>query len=498
VLDVVEDFVVELRRAGLPVSLTESLDALSALTVTDLGSRRAVRGALAATLVKQQGHRPVFDTIFDLYFSSRGLVAAQGTEEAPVGAGGGGRDPDGSGVAGRGALDGGGVEGEPVSPEALRDAVRRLLAGDAPSGAGGAPGSGGGVPVGGGGVLGLAGLARRAVDAFAGMEPGRPVGGTYYLYRTIRQLHLDALAEEEGARAAAAAPDALRASLARRAVRDRATALRAELEAEIRRRLLAERGPEALARALRRPLPEDVDFMHATREEMAEITRTLRPLSLRLATRLARRRRHRHRGALDFRATIRRSLAAGGVPLEPCFRRPHVAKPEIVVLADVSGSVAAFARFTLLLVYALSTQFSKVRSFAFIDAVDEVTAYFERSAEPAAALARVQAEANVVALDGHSDYGRALVAFWARHGTEVGPKTSLLVLGDARNNYHAPEAWALEALAARARHTFWLNPEPRVYWDSGDSVLGAYAAACDGVYECRNLRQLARFVDELA
>ena len=488
----------ELRRAGLPVSLTESLDALAALTVTDLGSRRAVHGALAATLVKEQGHRPIFDTIFDLYFSSRGLAATLGTEEAPVGAVGGERDPDG-GSAAAGEARGGGVDGEAMSPEALRDAVRRLLAGDAPSGTGGAStGPGGGVLGGGATGLGLAGLARRAVDAFAGMEPGRPVGGTYYLYRTLRQLHLDALAEEEGARAAATAPDALRASLARRAVRDRAAALTAELEAEIRRRLVAERGPEALARALRRPLPEDVDFMHATREEMAEIARALRPLSLRLATRLARRLRHRHRGALDFRATIRRSLAAGGVPLEPRFRRPHVAKPEIVVLADVSGSVAAFARFTLLLVYALSTQFSKVRSFAFIDAVDEVTGYFDRSAEPAAALARVQAEANVVALDGHSDYGRALVAFWARYGTEVGPKTSLLVLGDARSNYHAPEAWALEALAARARHTFWLNPEPRVYWNSGDSVLGAYAPACDGVHECRNLRQLARFVDELA
>ena len=130
---------------------------------------------------------------------------------------------------------------------------------------------------------------------------------------------------------------------------------------------MADRGVEAMARTLRKPLPEDVDFMHASREEMANLRRSLYPLTRKLAARLARRRKYGRRGPLDFRKTIRHSLSYGGVPVEPKFKYPRPSKPEIMVIADISGSVAAFARFTLHLLYAISSQFSKVRSFVFID-----------------------------------------------------------------------------------------------------------------------------------
>jgi len=237
--------------------------------------------------------------------------------------------------------------------------------------------------------------------------------------------------------------------------------------------------------------------MHATRDELATLQRALQPLSRKLAVRLARRRRHRHRGPLDFRATVRRSLSTGGVPVEPRFRHPRPAKPEIMVIADISGSVASFARFTLHLVYAIQSQFSKVRSFVFVDGIDEVTRFFEQVDDPAEAVQRINSEADVVWVDGHSDYGHALSIFYDRWAGEVTARTSVLVLGDARNNYHATEDWVLGELRRKARKVYWLNPEPRDYWGSGDSVIATYGAHCDAVVECRTLRQLEKFVGDL-
>jgi uncharacterized protein len=107
---------------------------------------------------------------------------------------------------------------------------------------------------------------------------------------------------------------------------------------------------------------------------------------------------------------------------------------------------------------------------------------------------RVNTEADVVWVDGHSDYGHALEVFHDRHFNEVTPKSSIILLGDARNNYHASQSWVLDALRKRGKHVYWLNPEPRGYWDTGDSIISEFGIYCDGVYECRNLRQLERFV----
>ena len=323
-------------------------------------------------------------------------------------------------------------------------------------------------------------------------------GGTYYLYRTLRNLDLEgALARlarpRRGARAAggkgedgAGRADAREATSRAASPPSRSGSwktstapalelLKKEIEAEIRRRLVADRGAEALARSLRKPLPEDVDFMHATREELVAMRKAIQPLTRKLATRLARKRRHLRRGALDFRATMRHSMSYGGVPVEPRFKHPHQAKPEIWVIADVSGSVAAFARFTLHLVHAIASQFSRVRSFVFIDGIDEVTGIFERSETVTEAIQRVNLEADVVWADGHSDYGHALSDFYERWGDEIGPKASILLLGDGRNNYHAAQSWVVRELRHRARRVFWLNPEPRAYWGSGDSIVEQYA-----------------------
>jgi uncharacterized protein with von Willebrand factor type A (vWA) domain len=332
------------------------------------------------------------------------------------------------------------------------------------------------------------------------MEPGRPVGGTYYLYRTLRNLDLDGLLERlmEQTREQAGELTDLEERLERDEFRDRLDQLRKEVEAEIRRRLVADRGVEAMAKTLRKPLPEDIDFMHATREEMNLLRKAIGPLARKLAVRLARKRRHGKKGPLDFRSTMRHSLSYGGVPAHPKIKNPRPKKPEIVVVADISGSVAAFARFTLQFVYAIQNQFSKVRSFVFIDGIDEVTRFFENADDVTVAVHRVNTEADVIWVDGHSDYGHAFEQFWNRWGKEITPKTSVLLLGDARNNYHASQAWVVKELQHRARHVYWLNPEPRSYWDTGDSIVSEYGIHADGVYECRNLRQLEKFVEQIA
>ena len=473
-LDVLNGFVTELRAAGIPVSLTESLDAMGAVKQIPLEDRLAFKAALGCTLVKNQAHYRAFETVFEVYFSLRNATAAQMNGDDPDQQGEGQQMPTMPGQDGQGGMEG-------LTPEELAQMLyNALLNAD---------------------QMMMRALAKAAVTRFSGMEPGRPVGGTYYLYRTLRNLDLEGMLDklmESSRQQAGGELTGLEERLERDEFESRITQMRQEIEAEIRRRLVADRGAEAMARTLRKPLPEDVDFMHATREEMVSLRKAIYPLTRKLAVRLARKRRHGRKGPLDFRRTVRTSLSYGGVPADPKFKYPRPAKPEIIVIADISGSVAAFARFTLQLVYAISGQFSKVRSFVFIDGVDEVTKYFEGVEDITEAIHRVNTEADVIWVDGHSDYGHAFEAFWNKWGKEITSKSTVILLGDARNNYHSSQAWVVKEMRKRARHVYWLNPEPRSYWDTGDSILSEYAVHTDGAYECRNLRQLERFVEQLA
>ncbi len=478
-LALLNGFIVELREAGLPVSLTEHLDAMEAIRHIPIEDRAAFKYALAATLVKNNAHWRSFETVFEVYFSLRGKEYAVGDELADL--------PEDlldelenmmSGQ-GDGSMQGAGG-GDALTPEELAEMLyQSLMRGDESM---------------------MRAVARQAVKRFAGMEPGRPVGGTYYLYRTLRNLDLDAVMARLMDQNQAERDEpltSLEARLEHDEYEHRIEQLKKEIEAEIRRRLVADRGVEAMAKTLRKPLPEDIDFMHASRDEMKLLRQAIYPLTRKLAVRLARKRRHGRKGPLDFRNTVRHSLSYGGVPAEPKFKYPRPAKPEIFVIADISGSVAAFARFTLHLVYAISNQFSRVRAFVFIDGVDEVTRFFEGTEDIVEAIHRVNTEADVVWVDGHSDYGHAFETFWSKWGKDIGPKTTVMILGDARNNYHAAQSWVIKEIRHRARHVYWLNPEPRSYWDTGDSIVWEYGTHCDGTFECRNLRQLEKFVDVL-
>jgi hypothetical protein len=268
------------------------------------------------------------------------------------------------------------------------------------------------------------------------------------------------------------------------------------VESDVRRRVAEERSPEHVARTTLRPSLDRIDFTAARRGEVDEMRRQLYPLARRLATRVAMERHGRRRGSLDFRKTIRASMSTGGVPVTTVLRpkRPH--RSELVVLCDVSGSVANFAAFTLMLVYALQEQFTATRTFTFVDKVYEVTDDLRPGADPEDTMRHLVAAAQHASIMGRTDYGRSFRQFAQQHAKALTPKSTFLVLGDGRSNYTDPALPVLRELVGSARHAWWLNPEHPRQWGVGDSAARQYADIIPMV-ECRNLTQLTEFVHDL-
>jgi uncharacterized protein len=459
-----DGFVRAVRDAGIPVGISQAVDAAEILTVVDLLDREQLRHGLAAVLLQRAAQRPAYDVLFDLWWPLGDRPAAGPGDDA---------EPGESAESGDSTLDL--PDGADLAQLMREELARLLLSGDEEA---------------------LRRLAREAVDQLGRTAPG-PSGQSYFSYRVMRALSPDTLVARllagllgDGERGG------LAEQVARQTVRERLAAFRAAVEAEVRRRTAAERGRDKVAKNAVRPLVDQVDFLRAQATDLAELRRTVAPLARRLAVRLSARRQMGREGRLDFRRTVRASLGTGGVPVVTHHRPRKVHKPELVVLCDVSGSVAGFSHFTLMLTQALREHFSGVRAFAFVDSTDEVTRFFRPGADVADAVARIGREADVVGFDGHSDYGTAFEVFADRWAAAVGPKTSLLVLGDGRTNYRPPGLPVLADLVRRSRTAHWLNPEPRRLWGSGDSAADRYGEVVDMV-ECRNAAQLADFVTTL-
>jgi len=269
------------------------------------------------------------------------------------------------------------------------------------------------------------------------------------------------------------------------------------VDADARRRLAEQSNIEDVARTGIRPSLDNVSFLGASRTELAALRREIQPLARRLAARLAIQQRRGRRGPLDFRHTIRASLQTGGVPMQTVHRPKRPVKTDLVIICDISESVTSFAHFTLSLVYALREQFSRVRAFAFVDELDEITRFFAPGSDVVESVTRLVTEANVTWLMGRTDYGRAFELFERRYPEAIGRRTSLLILGDARSNYGNVGIPSLERMVAKARHAYWLNPERRQIWDTGDSEASKVGHVIEMI-ECRNLAQLSEFVKSLA
>ena len=463
-----DGFVRAVREAGIPVGISQAVDAAEILTVVDLLDREQLRHGLAAVLLQRAAQRPTYDVLFDLWWplSDRPSFAA---------AADGDEGDDADGEPGESTLDVPGLDDADLSELLRAQLLKLLMDGDEEA---------------------LRRFARMAVDRLGRGQPS-PSGQSFFSYRVLRALSPDTLVSQllaglltEGDRGG------LAEQVARQTVKERLAAFRAAIEAEVRRRTAAEKGRDKVAKNAIRPLADQVDFLRAQAADLAELRRAVAPLARRLAVRLSARRRLGREGRLDFRKTVRASLGTGGVPVVTHHRPRKVHKPELVVLCDVSGSVAGFSHFTLMLTQALREHFTGVRAFAFVDTTDEVTRFFRPGADVVDAVARIGREADVVGFDGHSDYGTAFEVFADRWASAVGPKTSLLILGDGRTNYRPPGLPVLADLVRRSRSAHWLNPEPRRQWGSGDSAADRYGEVIDMV-ECRNAAQLADFVTTL-
>ena len=435
-------FFEELRAEEVGVGTAEILDAFEALRTVPWTEPADFREALAATVAKSQNDRRIFDLVFDRFFFR--AVEAEALQREL-------REGESSSESG----------GE-VDSEALRDAIRQAIAeGDESA---------------------MRDLARLAIAAFGRQGQGSGVVGVD-VQRIRRTLGLQPQ------------PPAVEATDDAPIDRDGINRFERHLRRELERRMIERTGklpPSRPLADLDRTLPTSPS------QDLAAVHRAVSQLRKRLATLGHEQRGRRRNSIVDMRRTMRASLETGGVPLKLRYRQRRPRRPEIIVLCDVSTSVTSASVFFLSVLHALHDSFRKLRSFVFIERISEVTEIFERERDFRKIAQRVSREGGVADVSGYTDYGRVWREFVEEVGDDLHPRSTVIVLGDARTNGREPHAEIFAGLAARSGRTFWLNPEPKLYWNYGDSVMAAYERHCTAAFECWTIRHLEEFVNVVA
>jgi uncharacterized protein with von Willebrand factor type A (vWA) domain len=436
-------FCEELRGEGISVGTSEILDAFAALEQVPWTSQADFREALAATIAKSQEDRRLFELLFERWFfrSAEAEAIEQGIGE--------------EGSRGEG--------GDRLDIDELREQVRQaILEGDEDE---------------------MRDRARLAIAAFGRQGEGSGVVGVD-VQRIRRTLELSAgtQVETEGEE---------REQIDRDQLNRFERHLRRELERELIERT------ETLPPS--RPLADlDRSLPTSPTQDLAAVHRAVSQMKRRLAT-LGHEQRGRRKGqTVDIRRTMRASLQTGGVPLYLRHRPKRPRRPEIYVLCDVSTSVTSASVFFLSVLHALHDSFRKLRSFVFIERISEVTEVFEHERDFRVVAERISSEGGVADVSGYTDYGRVWLELLAELSDDLDPRSTVIVLGDARTNGREPHAEVFGQLAERAGRLFWLNPEPKLYWNYGDSVMAAYERYCDGAFECWTTRHLENFVNVVA
>jgi uncharacterized protein len=447
-------FCEELRSEGVAVGTSEILDAFAALEHVPWTSQTDFRETLATTIAKSQDDRRVFELLFDRYFF-------RAAEASAIEQGVGERIPDGE--INQGAQPAGEGDGERLDAEQLSELIRDAMeAGDQNA---------------------LRDLARLAIAAF-GREEGSGVVGVD-VQRIRRSLGLSSGSQpptESGEE---------RPPLDRDALTGFERHLRRELERDLIERT------ETLPTS--RPLAElDRALPTNPTQDLAAVHRAVSQMKRRLAT-LGHEQRGVKKGrTVDVRRTMRASLETGGVPIDLRYRPKRPRRPEIYVLCDVSTSVTSASVFFLSVLHALHDSFRKLRSFVFIERISEVTDVFEHERDFAVVARRISSEGGVADVSGYTDYGRVWLEFLTEISADLDPRSTVIVLGDARTNGREPHADVFARISERAGRLFWLNPEPKLYWNYGDSVMSSYERYCDGTFECWTTRHLENFVNVVA
>lgn len=470
-----------LRRHGVNVGTSEVTDAAAVARVLGLEDRERFRAGAAAAMMRRSADRALFDQLFDIHFP-----AATGGRTGEA------EDPDPTDTAGA-------RERAAAIREDLADA---LASGDQAE---------------------LDRIAARALSELGRLSNESSSGGwsaNQAIERLAPQTAITAALQRardagdvtggsgegsggSGSGAGGASggggswrPEQLSDRFDRDEIRGRVGAFRRRVETEAARRNAEVRGRDRIARyGVRDPL-ERKDFLLTGKTEAADLQAAIAPLSRKLAAKLAARQRRHARGAIDIRRTLRAAMSTGGVPVRPAYKRRHRSRADIVLLCDMSGSVAGFSRFTMMLLQSLAGVFRRVRFIGFVNTCDDITELVRQSQVGEDISERVSREATMTRWHGSSDYGAAFVDAVEHHIDAIGPRSTVLVLGDARTNGTDPQVEALRELVARAKHAAWLNPEPARMWDTGDSVASQYSAVVD-MHEVRNIDQLRAFVSRL-
>jgi uncharacterized protein with von Willebrand factor type A (vWA) domain len=439
------EFGEELRGEGVAIGTSELLDAFNVLQHVGWTEQVDFREALAATLAKSQDDRRIFELVFDRFFFRAAELAAieEGVRED------GGISPDDAGQ---------------LNMEELRRQVAAAI-------------RDGNQPM-------MRDLARLAIAAFGRQGEGSGVIGVD-VQRIRRSLNLRTDPQPD-----LPVDDPRAKGLPRDEIRRFEALLRQELE-----RNQIER-TEQLAPA--RPLNElDRALPSGPLQDLAAVHRVVAQLKRRLKTQGNEQRGQKRRAAVDMRRTMRASLEFGGVPVVIKEKPVRPRRPEIYVLCDVSTSVTSASVFFLSVLHALHDSFRKMRSFVFIERISEVTEVFAKERDFKAVSEAIGRDAGVADISGYTDYGRVWNEFRDQVEDDLHPRATVIVLGDARTNGRDPRADVFARIAAKAGRTFWLNPEPRLYWNYGDSVISAYEQYCEA-YECWTTQQLEDFVKALA
>jgi uncharacterized protein with von Willebrand factor type A (vWA) domain len=435
-------FAEDLRSEGVAIGTSEILDAFEALNLVEWTEQHDFKEALAATLAKSNDDRRVFDLVFDRFFfrATEAQAARKRVTEANAG-------------------------GEPPSDINL-DTLRQQIAAALRDGSDAA----------------LRDLARLAIAAFGRGEGSGVLGVDVQRIRRALGLRTEPQPDLPD-------DDPRHDGLPRDQLRKFEQHLRRELERNLIERT-ASLPPKRPLNELDRALPS------GPIQDLAAVHRVVAQLKRRLASQgheLKGRKRHAH---VDFRRTMRASLQTGGVPIDLKYRPRRPRRPEIFVLCDVSTSVTSASTFFLSVLHALHDTFRKLRSFVFIERISEVTEVFEKERDFRSASEAISRDAGVADISGYTDYGRVWLEFLNLIEDELHPRATVIVLGDARTNGRPPRDDIFAAITAKAGRTFWLNPEPRLYWNYGDSVIAAYEKHCIA-FECWRTDQLEEFVKAL-
>ncbi|HEB89720.1 MAG TPA: VWA domain-containing protein [Deltaproteobacteria bacterium] len=459
-----------LRKSGIRVSVAEAIDAFNALDELSLDDREVFRDALRSAMVKRGDEIATYDELFDLFWSGfyDNLKGAFGEMEGELGEMGIDLEQLLSQLAEMlqdmdGDLD-------------LGELAKALLTQD---------------------LSQLENLIRQAAEQAGTQRIENMLQVGFFSRRTTEQLGMEGAAQEleglaERMRAQGMGDEAIAQmqELIRKLMETVRRAVRNYTERELQQQ------NHNYMEKFRREMLTEKSFYHLTEDEIARMREVVARLAQRIKNILSIRKKRLKRGKLDLHQTLRRNMARGGIPFEVVYKTRRKDRPKLVIMCDVSSSVANVSRFMLQFMYSLQEAFTKIRCYVFVAELGEVTDVFH-DGDVSSAVEKALDGGDVINVYTRSNFGYAFHEFWKNHLSSVDNKTTVIILGDARNNYNDARAWCIRDIRNKAKNLVWLNPESPSAWGFGDSVMDRYMPYCDVVEECRNLRQLSKVVDQI-